>query len=415
MSGYRERLIDGRITRKLRSSGGILIEGARSVGKTTTGRHHARSEIRLDEPNTRLQVQIVPQEVLAGPVPRLIDEWQVAPDVWNAARREIDSRGDVGQFILTGSAAPADDVTRHTGAGRFARLTLRPMSLSESGDSESKVSFSTLFDGIAVAGFGGPTVEDYANLLVRGGWPGLVGVDVLDAQDRLRDYIDNITRVDLRTLESPPDPIRVRALLRAVARNTATNATLEKLAKESLVDDSPLQGRTIRKYLDQLSRVFVVDELKSWRTHLRSNVQQRVKPKWHLTCPSLAAAILGATPKALLRDLNTFGFLFESMVVRDLRAYADAEDAQVFYYRDSSGLEVDAIIEKADGTWIAVEVKMGGQEAIDEAAKHLFMLRARLTPEKMNAMASLNIITAGNGSFRRPDGVNVVALGHLAP
>jgi predicted AAA+ superfamily ATPase len=338
----------------------------------------------------------------------------MAPELWNAVRHEIDARQAKGQFILTGSAAPSDGLTRHSGAGRIARMTLRPMSLSESGDSTGKVRFASLWEGWDVGALGGPTVVEYAGLIVRGGWPGLVGLPVADAADGLVDYVDNLSSVDLRALDSPPDPTRTATLLKALARNTSTEASLVRLASEAQLDGAGASPQTIRKYLDQLTQVFVLDELTAWPVHLRSSVARRVKPKWHFVDPSLGAAVLRVTPDSLLKDMEAFGLFFESLAIRDLRAYADTIDGRVFHYRDSEGLEVDAIIERPDGAWAACEVKLGGESSIDQAAANLARLRNRVSADKWSQLASLNVITAGTASYRRDDGVQVIALGHLA-
>jgi len=412
-STYRPRLIDDRIEQKLRSAGGVVLRGARQVGKTTTALQHARSQVRLDESGSYQMAQLEPEVVLAGPVPRLIDEWQLVPDLWNAIRHQIDARQAKGQFILTGSAAPADDITRHTGAGRLARLTLRPMSLAESGDSTGQVRFASLWDEWDAGAMGGPTVTDYAALIVRGGWPGLIGLAIADAADSLVDYVDNLSSVDLRALDLAPDPVRMSALLKAVARNTATEASLTKLASEAQLDSVGVTAQTVRKYLDQLTQINVLDELPAWPVHLRSNVTQRVKPKWHFVDPSIGTAALRTTPASLLADLDALGLFFESLAIRDLRVLADTIDARVYHYRDASGLEVDAVIERPDGTWAACEIKLGGAAVIDQAAATLRRLQDRLTPAKWSQVSSLNVITAGANSYQRPDGVRVVALGHL--
>lgn len=409
-------MIDVLIERKLQASGGILLRGPRAVGKTTTALHHANSFIRLDASEQILtQAIFAPKTLLLGDTPRLIDEWQLAPGIWNAARHEIDVRALPGQFILTGSAAPSEDKTRHTGAGRFSRLTLRPMTLCESNESTEQVDFAALFSKDAkLSGFGGPTVEDYAEKIVRGGWPALIGFSPAIASEALIDYIENIASVDLRTLDSPPDPVRMATLMRIVARNTSTEASLEKLAAESEIFYGSLRAPTVRKYLDQLTRIFVVEELPAWRTHIRSAVQARVKPKWHYTDPSLAAAALRISPNALLADLNTMGLFFESLAIRDLRVYAECAGAKVFHYRDSTNLEIDAIIERFDESWIAVEIKLGGEAAIREAVSNFDKLKNRLTERRRENLISCCVITAGENSYTRPDGVHVVALGHLS-
>jgi uncharacterized protein len=254
---------------------------------------------------------------------------------------------------------------------------------------------------------------EYAELIVRGGWPAWHGRDVDVAMEALRDYVDNIADVDLRALEGRSEPVRMAALIKALARNISTEASLEKLAAESEIPTGGLSTPTVRKYLDQLTRIFVLEELPAWKPHIRSSIRTRVKPKWHFVDPALATAALGVSPDGLLGDLNAMGLLFESMAVRDLRVYADGVDASVFHYRDSTDLEIDAIVERRDGVWIGVEVKLGGERAVAEAVSNFAKLRSRLTETKLERLASLCVITGGQASFTRPDGIHVIALGHL--
>lgn len=417
MVGYLERAADTAIQRALRTFGAVIVEGPRGVGKTTTALQHARSSVRLDaSPDLITLAEVDPGLILSGDVPRLVDEWQLAPSIWNSVRHEVDTRRDPGQFILTGSSTPADDYTRHSGAGRFRRIALRPMSLAESGDSTQQVSFPALLDGNRAAGLGGPTVADYARLIVRGGWPALIGYGDREAAEYLESYLGDVARVDLPTVGSRVDPIRVMALMRAVARNTATDRPATALAKESEVGDDEkdiLSAQTARKYLDALTRVRVLEEQPAWLPHLRSTIRQRMTAKWHFADPSLAAAALQASPQNLLDDLKTLGFLFESLAIRDLRVYADAAGGRVTHYKDETGLEADAIVELTSGRWAAFEVKLGGHKYIDEAARHLKKLAAKVSPARAAELGSLTVITGGTTSFTRADGVNVVALGHL--
>lgn len=421
MDVYLPRIADRIVSDSLKSFGAVILQGPRAVGKTTSGLHAAASSVRLDEsPDLVTLGTISPETLLAGPTPRLIDEWQLAPTLWNAVRHEVDRRGTPGQFILTGSATPVDDMTRHTGAGRFRRITLRPMTLSESGDSIGAVRLTDLFQGTSVAGLGGPTVHEYSELIVRGGWPALVRQPTRSAGDYLTSYLEDIARVDLPASDLRVDPLRMLALVRALARNVATEISASKLGAEAEIEQGgeSVQGvsaQSARKYLDALSRVFVVEEQPAWSPHLRSKVRVRVQPKWHFIDPSLAAAALYASPNSLMADLNTLGLLFESLCVRDLRVLADALGGKVYHYRDESGLEVDIIIELGDGSWSAFEVKLGGAEHLDSAAANLMKLRAKVSPKRAEQLRSLNIITAGKVSSARPDGVNVIALGHLAP
>jgi predicted AAA+ superfamily ATPase len=290
MSEYKLRLIDEKIDKKLKSSGGILLKGARYCGKTTTAEFHAASVVRFDaSEQIRQQAVLMPHIVLQGKTPRLVDEWQLVPSIWNAARYEIDKRAAKGQFILTGSASPSDDISAHTGAGRFARLTLRTMSLAESGDSAQSVNFRDCFNkGAAIGGLGGAAIDDYAHFLVRGGMPALVTETAEIAREAMLDYVENIAYVDMQKLDSPPTPERIATLIRSLSRNISTEASLEKLAAETgLAGPAPMAASTVRKYLDQLSEIFILEELPSWKTHIRSAVQQRVKPKWHFVDTSI--------------------------------------------------------------------------------------------------------------------------------
>jgi predicted AAA+ superfamily ATPase len=305
MANYNERLVDKKIEKKLKSAGGILLKGVRFCGKTTTALHHAVSSVRLDESvQIREQATLVPQIVLQGDTPRLIDKWQLVPSIWNAVRSEIDRRSEKGQFILTGSASPSDDISSHTGAGRIARLTLRTMSLTESNESTKGVNFNDLFmKNRQIGGLGGVEIEDYARLIVRGGMPALINETPEIAHEAMIDYVENIAYVDMRTLSAPPTPERIAALIRSLSRNISTESSLEKLAAETgLTDKSPAAASTVRKYLDQLSAIFVLEELTAWKTHIRSSVQQRIKPKWHFADTSIATAALRILPNALLND-----------------------------------------------------------------------------------------------------------------
>lgn len=415
MTGYRTRLIDPAIDAALTTFGAVVLEGPRAVGKTTTALQHSASSVRLDSsPDLVTLAEAAPDTVLAGDIPRLIDEWQLAPMLWNAVRHAADVRGAAGQFILTGSATPADDATRHSGAGRFRRLTLRPMTLAESGESTATVAFADLFRPGKVTGLGGPTVEDYARLIVRGGWPALVEQPDRSATEYLSTYLDDVSRTDLAVADTRVDPVRMRALMRALARNVSTEVAATRLAAEAeLGDASSVSPQTARRYLDALTRVRVLEEQPAWTPHLRSAARLRVSPKWHFIDPSLAAAALGASPRALLDEPKTLGLLFESLAIRDLRVYADTMGGAVSHYRDEQGLEVDAIVDLPDGGWAAFEVKLGGQASVDLAARNLRKLVAKVSERRAASLAGLNIVTAGDTSLTRPDGIKIVSLGHL--
>ncbi len=354
--------------------------------------------------------------MLEGATPRLIDEWQIEPTVWNHVRRAIDDRSDPGQFVLTGSAVPADDITRHTGAGRIARLRMRPMSLFETGHSAGSVSLTELLEGkVSPSADPGLTVADLAEEIARGGWPGLRRRGVPDGLLAVRDYLDEIARVDIGRLGGTHrDPNRVARLLASLARNVATHAAATTLARDTGGPDGPLKDDTVREYLGVLQRLMVIEDQPAWAPHLRSKHRLRTAPKRHFVDPSLAVAALRATPQRLLGDLNLLGFLFESLVVRDLRVYAQAADARVLQYRDNGGLEVDAIIEAGDGRWMAFEVKLGHGQ-IDDAAASLTRFAKRIDTARCGSPALLGVIVATGYGYRREDGVAVIPVGALGP
>jgi predicted AAA+ superfamily ATPase len=406
------------IAADLGTFGAVILQGPRACGKTTTALKICASSVRLDADTGAAQLaELSPASLLGGSTPRLIDEWQRAPALWNAIRHEVDQRQTPGQFILTSSATPSEDDQRHSGAGRFGRVTMRTMSLYESGESTGEVSLEALLAGEPVSGLGGLTVAEYARVTARGGWPRLIGSSSAKPQRYLTAYLDDIARVDLRIGGVSVDPMRMSAVIRAIARNVATEASAARLGREAQLAGSNrgVSEKTVRGYLDALTRVFVVEEQPAWPVELRSAVRLRVAPKWHFIDPSLAATMLGADERRLLGDLNTFGFLFESLCVRDLRIYGEALGAQLSHYRDASGLEIDAILERRDGRWAAFEVKLGGERAIDAAAASLLALRAKVSQQRADDCAALSVLTAGSASYTRADGINVVVLGHLKP
>ncbi|MDR1447809.1 MAG: DUF4143 domain-containing protein [Candidatus Ancillula sp.] len=417
MKNYKERVIEEQIRRKLHSSGGILLRGPRYVGKTTTALRHSKSSIRLDaSPEVQWQAETAPLSILRGNTPRLIDEWQLAPNLWNVARSVIDHRNQRGQFIFTGSAIPDNNITTHTGAGRFSRLYMRPMSLYEKGISTSEIPFSCIFeDDFFAGGLGGLTVEEYFKEIIKGGWPALLELNETHALESLIDYVDNIANVDLQQVKSPPNPERITALMRSLSRNISTEVSYEKLSAEALIGNGPISVQSVRKYLDQLTSICILEKLPAWRTHIRSNINIRIKPKWHFIDPSLATATLRLSSKSLLHDLNAAGLFFESLAIRDLRIYAGTMGAKVFHYRDATSLEIDAIVERYDEKWIAFEVKIGGEKHIEAAISDFAKLKNRLTDEKLKQCAGFVVLTAGRNSYTRKDGVHIISLGHLCP
>ena len=417
--GYMPRVADREVESALRASPAVVIEGPRSCGKTWTGRRFARSEVPFDAVfENRLAAQVSPRELLEGPVPRLLDEWQLAPDVWNAMRRACDDRAQKGQFILTGSADPPDDTTRHSGAGRIIRVRMRPMTLFESGESNGSIRLSGL---LASERSSAPASDlrlpDIVDLACRGGWPGLLRDSPAVAQRQLRGYLDEISRTDISRVDGiARDPAGVRRLLASLGRNTATGATFKTLGEDSGGNGETLHAETVKSYLAALARLFVAEELRAWRPHLRSRAELRLRPKRCFVDPSLAVAALRTNPEQLMRDLSFFGLLFESMVLRDLSVYAQANDWALSHYRDSSGLEVDVILTSLDhGQWAAVEVKLGGDELIERGVRSLRRLRDRVDTERMGEPIKLMVVTAGGYGFEFPDGIAVVPITALGP
>lgn len=414
---YLDRVVDAEVPIGLRSARAVLIEGPKACGKTWTGQHFARSEMLLEErPDLWGIAAQAPGLLLDGATPRLLDEWQRVPELWHLVRAACDRRGRPGQFILTGSAVPADELTRHSGAGRVSRVCMRPMSLWETGLSTGTVSLREMLDGRAISpGESRMEVPDLVEAACRGGWPQLVDAPMTEARRFTRDYLNDICRVDVSAVDGiRRSPTGVMRLIRSLARNISTTAGLQKLAAET-GGEVPLNRTTVKQYLDVLSRLFVVEDLPSWNTHLRSRASLVRAPKRHFVDPSLAPAALGAGPQRYLDDLNAFGYLFESMAVRDLRIYAQATGAFVCHYRDTYGLEADAVIETADGRWIAAEVKLGGAPTIDSAAQALLKLRDRVAQERAAGIVRLMVITGGRYCYERPDGVAVVPLASLGP
>lgn len=357
-----------------------------------------------------------PSLLLKGETPRLLDEWQMAPVLWDAVRFMVDQRGKTGQFILTGSAVPQDNVVQHTGTGRISRIMMRPMSLFESNESNGTISLSELFNGKTdIEAFSDLTIEQIAFAIVRGGWPASVEDTKKSALRRAVDYVEAVINADVSRVDNiEKNPVRVRALLRSLARNISTIATIKTIHDDIAMSDTDesISEKTISQYLNALNRIFVTENLPAWNPALRSKTAIRTSPKRQFVDPSIATAIMRLTPERLLDDFNYFGFLFESLCDRDLRIYTEAIDGEVFHYRDSSGLESDAVIVLNDGRWAAVEIKLGSKE-IEDAAKHLIELKNKVNTQKMMEPSFLMILTGTEIAYRRDDGVLVVPLGCL--
>ncbi len=413
---YRKRLIELELARKLASSGAVVIEGPKACGKTATARQVAASETLLDIDAAALQaISVAPELVLEGKTPRLIDEWQIEPAIWNHIRRAVDERGKPGQFILTGSAVPADEITRHGGAGRLTRLRMRPMTLAETGYSTGAISLRKVIQGkVSRTPDPGLTIATLAQCIATGGWPGLLNRRLNDSLQFVRDYLGEISRVDVgRVGKRRHDPERVNRLLRSLARNQATYASVATLAADTGGGEGPIKEHTAQEYLDALSRLMIIEDLPPWSPHLRSKSRVRSTPKRLFVDPSLAVAALRANPHQLLKDLNLLGFLFETLVIRDLRVYAQTVDAQALQYRDNTGLEVDAIIEGKDASWAAFEIKLGSG-AIDEGAANLLKFSQRVDFSKCGKPAALAVIVGSGYGYTRPDGVAVIPIGALS-
>lgn len=422
LAHYMPRIVDDELKNKLAHTGAVYVRGPKWCGKTSTCEQLSASALRLRDPDTYASnmeaAAVRPSLLLRGERPRLIDEWQVAPVLWDAVINEVDSLGGApGQFLLTGSATPiaaGEDRPKHTGTGRIARVSMDPMTLQESGSSTGEVSLSALFGGAdEVEGSSTITVEQYASLICSGGWPAPISRGEADASVA-RDYVDAICESDIsEAADSSLDPERARALMRSLARNTARGASSATLLADVRDVGVGMSEPTLRTYLAALRRLFVIEDLKAWAPALRSRTPLRSAATWHLCDPSLAAAALETTADGLLSDLVTMGYLFESLCVRDLRVYARALGGAVYHYRDKSGLEVDAIVRLNSGAWGAVEVKLGGAERIDEGAKNMTRLVARLDGRRTPKPAFLMVLTGGQFAYTRPDGVHVVPLGCL--
>ena len=412
---YRKRFADKTLVERLASSGAVLIEGARGCGKTETAKQVAASVVRFDaDEQVRIKMEIDPGSVLTGAVPRLLDEWQEYPQIWNYVRREVDERKRKGQFILTGSATPDDNVRRHSGAGRFSVFKMRPMSLYEKGWSTGEVSLADLMLGNAP--YSESVVFDAGELaekITLGGWPGLIDENAMNGLRFVSDYVSLIAEIDLsRISDKRRDPYKVMRLLQSLARNISTEASVTALSKDAGGSDGNMNDETAVEYLSALERLMTIENLPAWNTHIRSSDMLRKSPKRHFTDPSLAIGALGLSIDKLIADLNYFGLLFESLAIRDLRVYAGINGGKVFHYRDSRGLEIDAIVEYADGTWGAFEIKLG-IGAADEAANNLLKFAAKIDTEKKKAPAALTVITGNGFAHRKRNGVNITPLSTL--
>ena len=416
---YLKRISDEKLNLLLRAKGAVLIEGPKWCGKTSSAEEFAGSVLYMqDADNSKMNIltaQTKPSLLLEGETPRLLDEWQVAPELWNAVRFTVDKRRKTGQFILTGSVIPTRTDDMHTGTGRIARMKMRTMSLYETGDSSGEVSLEALFDeNIDIEGKSSLTIEKLAFVINRGGWPAVAKeTDEKIALTVAADYVEAVANEDISKADGiEKNPERVKALMRSLARNVSGEAKTATILNDLVANDEALSQTTVNQYINALKKIFVIEDLPAWSAKLRSKTAIRTTAKRHFTDPSIATASLRATPKRLLSDFNTFGLLFESLCIRDLRVYAESIDGSVFHYRDKSGLEIDVIIELADGRWGAIEIKMGAT-GIDKAAENLLKLHKIVDTEKMNEPAFLMVLTCTEYAFQMKNGVWVVPIGCL--
>lgn len=419
---YKHRIADGILEKKLRSKGAVLIEGPKWCGKTTTAEQQARSILYMDNPasfESNLQMaEIDPGILLEGDTPRLVDEWQLAPKLWDTMRFEVDHRHQVGQFILTGSAVPSDEESmKHSGTGRFSWLTMRPMSLYESGESNGKVSLSHLFESREnIVATNSLRIDDIAFLICRGGWPFACSLQGDAALAQAFDYVDAVIKKDVSRVDGTNRNITTtRLLMRSYARNQGSQATIGTIVADMMTNDENEIGvKTAGSYLDALRKIFVIEDSEAWNPNLRSKTAIRTANTRYFIDPSIGTAVLGLGPKDLINDLNTMGLFFETLCVRDLRIFADALDGQVFHYRDKSGLECDAVIHLRNGRYGLVEIELGGDRLINEGASNLLALVDKINTDKMKEPSFLMVLTGtGDFAYRRKDGVYVVPIGCL--
>lgn len=422
MKSYRNRIADTILKRKLEGKGAVVIEGPKWCGKTTTAEQIAKSVLYMDDPANKAQNITIsetnPKQLLRGETPRLIDEWQIAPKLWDTIRFEVDHRGELGQFVLTGSAVPADthEIT-HSGTGRFTWLMMRPMSLYESGESNGTVSLKEMFEGNEkIEGYANLTFERLAFVVCRGGWPQAIDMRDEIALDQAIDYYTAVVHSDINRADNiEKNPERVKRLMRSYARNQGSQVPNTVLVKDvANNDETSINEETVATYLKALRKIFVIEDMPAWNPNLRSKTAIRSSDTRYYIDPSIAVAALGLGPDDLISDLHTFGFLFETLCIRDLRIYADSISGEVYHYRDKDGQECDAVIHLRNGKYGLIEIKLGGDTLIEEGARNLKAMEAKIDTDKMNTPSFLMVLTGvGNYAYRRKDGVFVVPISSL--
>ena len=426
MSEYRPRIADQLLAESLEALGAVLVQGTKWCGKTTTSVHHANSVLYMDDPTQKAQNLALAQtnikQLLAGATPRVIDEWELAPELWDAARFEVDHRDEhVGQFIFTGSAVPKEkdkEKMFHSGAGRFDWITMRPMSLWESGDSTGDVSITDLFDGAMPEGTSSVDLDRLAFLTCRGGWPGALTLSENAALHVSRAYLKAVVNSDINRVDDVKrDPDLMLRIIRSLARNQGEQIPYTTIRADVINNEKvQLSDDTVESYVKVLKKIFLEEDMRAWNPNLRSKTAIRTTDTRYFVDPSIATAALGLGPKDLINDLIDFGFYFETLAVRDLRVYADALDGEVFHYRDKNGLECDAVLHRRNGSYGLIEIKIGGADNIEKGAKTLKDLASKIDTTKMKAPAFMMVVTGiGQYAYRRPDGVCVVPIGCLKP
>lgn len=423
MKNYLPRITDKLLDERLKAKGAILIEGPKWCGKTTSAKEFAKSFIAMDEPDKTKQykqmAELNPSALLEGETPRLVDEWQLAPNLWNAVRYEVDKRDDFGQFILTGSAVPAEfDASMHSGTGRISRLYMRTMSLYESKDSDGAVSLSNLFDDKEISCANHKTLDDIAFLICRGGWPISIKLEGKASLFQAIDYFDSVVKNDISRVDSVKrDVEKAKSLLRSYARHVGSQAPLETIRKDMLANQADTFDQvTLYSYIDALKKIFVIEDAPAWNPNIRSKTAIRSTDTRYFIDPSIATAALGIGPKDLTQDLNTMGLLFENLAVRDLRIYSELLDGSVYHYRDKSGLECDAVIHLRNGSYGLVEIKLGGDKLIEEGAETLKTLSDLIDTNSMKKPSFMMVLCAqAPFAYKRNDSVYVVPITSLRP
>lgn len=422
MVKYKHRIADRILERKVLGKGAVLIEGPKWCGKTTTAKQLSKSILDLGDSSVLMQssqlIEISPKALLEGKTPRLIDEWQALPTIWDCIRSEVDRRGEPSQFILTGSSVlPEAEETIHSGTGRFAYIKMRTMSLYESGESTGSISLSDLFEGKSFEVLQNEMdIDELAYLICRGGWPWATLIPKEVALDQAFDYVDSVVQKDIQRVDKiKRSPDRARLLLRSYARNISQQISYATIRKDMLANDaSTLDEDTVADYVKALKKLFVIEDLAAWNPNIRSKAAIRTSDTRHFVDPSIGTAALRLGPKDLVNDLQSFGLFFEDLVVRDLRVYAEALDGELYHYRDSSGLECDTVLHRRNGSYALLEVKIGGENRINEGAANLLALAKNIDTNKMSAPSFMAVIIGvGKYAYQRKDGVYVIPIGCL--